>query len=191
MDYSGTLVITEISASRIKGTFAFAALPVALGGATGLRNVTEGVFDLPLAGPYTPPGDHEGSSIVYDTSGVQAVVAATVIGSYHDTTLTFSAITSRAVILLSLKGVHGAGDYALSTTTPMKTLSFGVLGPPVASWGVDAADAGTVHITSLTATRIKGTLTATLQPGIGTVAAAPLVVTCTFDLGMAQLPAPH
>ncbi len=46
-------------------------------------------------------------------------------------------------------------------------------------------------ITSLTATRIRGSYSATLKNLIGVDAVAPLDISGTFDLGMAQLGAPH
>lgn len=193
MDHSGTLTITELDASHIKGTFAFAALPVALGGATGLRTVSEGEFNVPLTGTYAPPTDAQGSSMVMDTSGIEEMVAATIIGSYHDTTLTFAGQTSRFLVTVTLKGVHGAGAYPLSTDDPRHTIVVGSdFSAPLADiWGGDATDTGTVTITSLTATRIQGSYSATLKNIIGTTALAPLTITGTFNLGMAQLPAPH
>ncbi|MEP6475276.1 MAG: hypothetical protein ABJC74_16240, partial [Gemmatimonadota bacterium] len=193
MDYSGTLVITEISATRIKGTFAFAAIPVALGGATGLRNITDGHFDLPLSGTYHPPTDGQGSSMVMDTGTTQAMVAATIIGSYHDTTLTLSGQTTRFLATISLKGVHGPGSYPLTTIDPRHTILVGsnFTANPADLWGGDAADTGTVIITSLTATRIRGSYSATLTNLIGVDAVAPLDISGTFDLGLTQPGAPH
>ncbi len=131
MDDSGTLVITEISATRIKGTFAFAANPVALGGATGLRNITDGHFDLPLSGTYHPPTDAQGSSMVMDTGTTQAMVAATIIGSYHDTTLIFSGQTSRFLTTISLKGVHGPGSSPSPPPIPGTRSWSGATSPPI------------------------------------------------------------
>jgi hypothetical protein len=188
MDYSGTLVITEISATRIKGTFAFAVLPT--GAAVGLRNVTEGAFDLALTGTYSPPTDADGSSMVADTGTTQVLVAATIIGTYHDTTLNVSAITDRFTLSLFLKGIHGVGTYALSNVVPFRTVTLGahLTTLPIDLWGGQPTDAGSVTITSLTATRIQGTFTATIQPTAGPGATAPVLVGGTFNLGMAQLP---
>jgi hypothetical protein len=187
MDYSGNLVITEISATRIKGTFAFAVLPN--GAAVGLRNVTEGTFDLPLTGTYSPPTDADGSSLVADTGLVQELVAATISGTYNDSTLNVVAITSRYTLSIFLKGINGPDTYALSGAPPFKSMSLGahLTTLPIDLWGGGPGDVGTVTITSITATRIRGTFVATLQPVAGPGATAPVAVSGSFNLGMEQL----
>ncbi len=58
-------------------------------------------------------------------------------------------------------------------------------GPVNCCWGGGTGNTGTLEITSLTATRIQGTLSATLVPTPATAASAPLTLSnITFDIGL-------
>jgi hypothetical protein len=55
-------------------------------------------------------------------------------------------------------------------------------------WGI-AGDIGSITFTTLTKTRARGTLTATLRPQAGTAASGNLVITnATFDVGLFHNP---
>ena len=47
---SGSLTLTTLSSTEVRGTFAFVAEPEPGGSATGTRTITDGVFRVPLGG---------------------------------------------------------------------------------------------------------------------------------------------
>jgi hypothetical protein len=92
-------------------------------------------------------------------------------------------------ISLLLSGVTAPGTYSLSSTGAARIISAGHNGGDAhhCCWGggSSGADVGTIAITSLTAARVRGTFSATLQPVPGKPATSPLTVTNgTFDVGI-------
>jgi hypothetical protein len=66
----------------------------------------------------------------------------------------------------------------------MLSISAGTGATAHCCWGLTASDVGTVTITSVTATRLRGTFSATLQPQAGSSQTQPLTITGgTFDVG--------
>ena len=72
-----------------------------------------------------------------------------------------------------------AGDAIVSLIGPANS---GCTGNPC--WNSLVSGVGTFTVTSLTATRMKGTLTVTMQPTAGSTATAPIDVNVTFDIGI-------
>jgi hypothetical protein len=80
------------------------------------------------------------------------------------------------------------GDYPLSDSlsSPIVTMNgpaANPIGPVNCCWGGVLGNTGTFTVTSLTATRMQGSLVATLQPQPATAATGPLDVNITFDIG--------
>lgn len=186
---AGTITFTTLSDTRMVGTFSFTGTAIS-GGATGTVEVTDGVFDLPVTttGVVGPPPDQNGNSIDGQVAGAD-FFGATIAVSLHDTTLTFVANSDQTGLSLFLYGLHGTGSYPLSAANPIHTATFSSYdGTNFDLWGAQAGDAGSVTITSVTATRIKGSVNATLEPSSGPHATAPVAVSVDFDLGIPQLP---
>jgi hypothetical protein len=188
----GSITITTLSASRIAGTFHYTADPGQNNNVGGVRTVTDGRFDLPFKGPLAPVPDNVGSSVTA-TLGSEVYTAWSVDGLLQDHLggpgFQFSSTTKFHGLRVLLSGVTGPGTYSISHTSPVRSVGAGRNGGDAdhCCWGGGGSplDAGTITITSLTASRVKGTLTATLQPSPGTAATAPLVITdAAFDVGI-------
>lgn len=183
---AGQIVITTLTASRIAGTFAFTANPSS---GTAALNVTNGTFDLPITGvAFSALPDNVGSRYTGTIGGVAfaASVATHVVSSGSTPTLTIVASNIERNITLSLANVSAAGTYALSATTPVRSLQ--ITGSPTsqtATWASQlSGGSGSVSITTFSASRITGTYTATLVP-LGGSATGNLTVTGSFDIGRA------
>lgn len=179
---AGTVTITQVSSTRIAGTFSFTAVPLS-GGATGTRAVTAGSFDLAVTatGSIAVPanvGNRAGGML-----GGQPWNAATVvmISAPASGVLSSGFSNDTHSINLTLSGFTGPGTYQLNTGVARY---FGVvLTGTTTSWGgTQASNSGSVVITSVSASRVVGSYTATLQPGTG--GAGTLTITGTFDLGI-------
>ncbi len=186
---AGTVTITQLTATRIKGTFHFVAQPVT-GGATGIREVTDGDFDLAVnsGGALPTVPDEKGGSVRGDLDG--SWNASTAIALTTPTTFALTASNTAHTLSVTIGEYAGVGTYALSQTSPIRMAQ--VQGPnssPSSSnccWG-GTSGSGTITITSATSTRVKGTVTATL-PASGGTATADLTVDVEFDVGLPQLP---
>lgn len=188
---AGTVTITQLTATRIKGTFSFVAQAVT-GGATGTREVTDGDFDLAVNSGGSLPAvpDEKGGSVRGDLDGNWN--ASTAIAITTSTTFALTASNTDHTLSVTIGEFAGAGTYALSQTNPIRMAQ--VQGPnssPSSSnccWGgALAAGTGSITITSATSTRVKGTVTATL-PASGGTATSDLTVDVDFDVGLPQLP---
>jgi uncharacterized protein DUF6252 len=190
---AGTVTITALTATRIAGTFSFNATPSS-GGATGTRVVTNGVFDAPFSGSVTIPStlpDSVGgkmSATLNGTAWNAAIVSAGTSLGY----ISLSGINDRQTLIFTLPQPAAAGTYQLSNNAGfiLKAWDPNAVAPAGARccWGV-VGDIGTITFTSLTKTRAKGTITATLSPQPGTAATGQLVIAnLTFDLGLFHNP---
>lgn len=181
---AGTVTITAVSPTRIAGTFAFNAPPVLQGGAQQ-RVVTQGRFDLPVSGPATLVVPENASNKVTGTLAGAAFNAATVVSvtSPASGTFTFAGSTLNQTINVIISGYTGVGTYALGGGAA-RTVALTNLASPVGSWGgTNATTSGTLTVTSATAARITGSLTATLQAAPGQTA-APVTVSVAFEIGI-------
>lgn len=188
----GSVTITTLSASRIAGTFAYTADPGQNNTVGGTRVVTDGHFNLPFKGTLVPVPANVGSSVTASL-GNQSYTAWSVNGLLQDhlggAGFQFSSTTKEHGLSVLLSGVITPGDYTISHTGTIRSVGAGRNGGDAdhCCWGGggSALDVGTITITSITADRVKGTLTATLQPSPGTAATTPLVITdAEFDVAI-------
>jgi hypothetical protein len=189
---AGTVTITTLDASRIVATFKFTGEAGTRNALGGTRTVTDGKMDLPLRGTLPAVPDNIGSKVSatlagkpYNAWSVNARLKNVMVlepGVAIDTT------TKDNVISLMLVGVTAPGEYPLSNTTPLRTIIVGKNGGDAdhCCWGLNAGgDVGTINITSLTPTRVKGTFSGTLNAQPGKPATGPLqIVDGTFDVGI-------
>lgn len=194
---AGTVTLTTLTDTRIAGTFAFVTTP-AFGSASGTRTITEGSFDYPVitSGTGGPRPDAQGSRVSMKI-GVQAWNAATVVsartGSGSNTTTVIGASNLTHSFSFSLTGTLPPGDYPLHNTTPLMLIIASTT-TPAQQWGGSVTfdgtnlvtdDVGTITITDHTATRLRGTFTATLAPSTSGSAPSPLsVASGSFDIGL-------
>jgi hypothetical protein len=188
---AGSITITTLGAGRIAATFEFVAEPGRRNAVGGTRMVTAGRIDLPLTGTLTPVPDSEGARVSAKLGGTP-YNAWLVDGTLHDfmggAGVNISTTSSENALSLMLVGVTAPGAYPLSNMAPVRSLLAGKNGGDAGHccWGLNAGgDVGTITITSLTATRVKGTFSGTLQPQPGKPATGPLVVSDgEFDVGI-------
>lgn len=188
---AGTITITSMADGRMTGTFSFTAA-ASTGSAAGTRTVTNGSFDLAIAGSgnATPPAPHT-MNRVSATIGGGAWNAATValqpgIGS----TWGFAAGNDSYMLSLTAQDITEPGTYPLSNVVPLRMAGVSDPGGPNCCWGAPlAGTSGSFTIVTWTETRITGTFSFTLQPVSGSEATAPLTVTNgSFDIGVAPPP---
>jgi hypothetical protein len=189
---AGTITISKLSGGRIVGTVAYVADPGQNNNVGGTRTVTDGSFDLAFTGTLVPVPANKGSKVSAMFGG-QPYNAWSVNGLLQDhlggAGFQFSSSTKLHGLSVLLSGVTTPGSYTISHTSPVRSVGAGRNGGDAdhCCWGGggSALDVGTITITSLTATRVKGILTATLQPSPGTAATTPLVITdAAFDVGI-------
>lgn len=187
---AGTITLTTLTASHITGSFSFVAEPGHSNTVGGNRVVTNGHFDLPFGGALTPVPANKGS-MVTATLGSDPYIAWSVNGLLQDhlggAGFQFSSATSDHGLSILLSGTITPGTYTLTNTGAIRVVTAGRNGGDAnhCCWGSGSADVGTITITSITAQRVKGTITATLQPQPGKAAVTPLVITdAAFDVGI-------
>jgi hypothetical protein len=182
---AGTIDITTLTDSRMAGTFNFVAEALS-GTATGTVEVTNGEFDLAVKpnGTVPPLPDYAGSTLNATFNG-EPFTAANVMAA--DPRLTQGIFTlvgdnSGFGVAFSVASVTGPGTYELSSPS-----TIGVTGdgsdPTVCCWNSNPGGSGSVTVTSMTATRIQGTFTATLLPTFGSELTGEMMVEGSFDAG--------
>jgi len=184
----GLLTITAISDSSISGTFNVTLSPF-MGSATGTKVLTDGSFNLrvnPL-GNVGPLPDNKGSKVRATIGGGEwnaATVAATLSGSPGIFSLAASNNTRNLSIVLA--DVNGTGTYPLSPNSPTRQIGVTNVMNPLENFWTSLTDSlnGSVTITDITTTRIRGMFEATLGPAPGSSTTGMLsVVNGTFDVG--------
>jgi len=187
----GSITITSLTATQIAGTFNFT-----VAGSSGTRTVTEGDFNAPITriGTVGAIPDNAGSTFSV-TLGGSAWNAAFVQGSVTTSsqpgvgqTLVVASTNSTRGVSITLTGVTGPGTYALGNSgavTRQMTVT-NVTNPLSNMWSsIGAGASGSVIITSMTASRVKGTFSATLVPTPGSTTTGNMVVTNgAFDVGL-------
>ena len=186
---AGSVTITTLTASRMTGTFEFTA-PAFTGTATGTRTVTDGSFDLEVkpSGPIGPLPPNAGGRVSATLAGqpFNAAAAASALITSPITLMTIIGQTETRSLTISLADVSAPGNYALSSNSPVRSIGVsGAANPFTSTWSSQGAgSSGTVNVTSVTASRIQGTFSATLGPAPGTQTAGNLTVTNgVFDIG--------
>lgn len=200
---AGTVTITALTATRIAGAFSFTA-KAAVGSATGTRTVTEGAFDFPVYGSAGPLPDNAGSRLRCTIDGVPwngATVVEASSGSGASTSNVLGANNDSRQFSFALTGTLPAGtDFPLSNLPPLTMILTSTISPSL-SWGGSVSvengttlvtnDTGVVHVTSHTATRLRGTFSGTLAPSNANGGPAPIVITDgEFDIGIGVAGAP-
>ena len=181
---AGTLVLTEVSATRLVGTFNMTLTPIS-GGATGTRTVTEGQFNVPLSLTATGTVPDNAGNKVSATLGSTPFNASAVAGSYTASSgqLVIIAGNTTQTVSLTLSGITAPGTYPLTSATSTRQLGVSTLSPTTQSWSSSGTGgSGTVVVTSLTASRIIGTFSGTLAPSLGTTTTMS-VTNGVFDVG--------
>lgn len=197
---AGEVTVTTLSTTRVAGTFSFTA--VRESDATRVP-VTNGTFDLALTD--ANPGavaDSAGGFFRGNVDGESFTAAAAfayssnaplnriTVQAYNDS----PTIKSTEISVL-LQNITTTGTYALdlaalrymsvklhqrSRTIPAGGFSGTLLG----SWhSQNSGSSGSVTITTLTASRIAGTLSAMIAPEPGSPITRSISVTASFDLG--------
>lgn len=182
---AGTITITNVSNTRIAGTFAYTATPFLVGTA-GNRVVSEGQFDLPVTGTGSiTVADNLGSKFG-GTLGGNPWNAATVVTVSHPSsgTMTIGASNVDYSINLIVSGFTGPATYTLGTGVARQATVTRLTGGTVTWGGSNATSGGTVTVTSYTSTRVKGTYAITLQPGVVFPGPGTLTLTGNFDMGL-------
>ena len=188
---AGTATLTQVSGGRVKGTFSFTGEAGDDNVVVGDRTVSNGQFDLALTGTLATLPANQGSKVSARLNG-RLYNAWSVNGLLTDRTggagFRFSSSTEDDALSMELEGITAVGTYAISDAVPLRVLIVGKNGGDAdhCCWGLNAGgDVGTITVTSISADRVQGTFSGTLQPQPGKPATAPLVVTeGTFDVGI-------
>lgn len=173
---AGTLTIATLTDTRVTGSFSFAAEPTVGGGAA--VQVTNGSFDVPRsAGFVAAAGEGIGSTLTA-TIGGAPYVGGTVVGSGGGTSTRIAvASTPTYTITLTVGPITEPGGGPLTgATVPLRRVRIQQTGTTNA-WGGNGGDTGTLTVTSISAGRIAGTFSGTLQALPGTAGPATLTVT--------------
>jgi hypothetical protein len=180
---AGTITLTTLTQGRIAGTFSFTAVPQT-GAATGNKVVTNGEFDLLLAGTLAALPENQGSTTSGTVNGSPWTAASSFM-TLNSGTLALNVINTSyniGVVMLAFPG-PGTYDVGLSAGKAGASAVVPATGP-TPSWVASPSGSGTFTVTSLTATRMRGTLSATLQPLDGTGATGTLTIqNMAFDVG--------
>jgi hypothetical protein len=189
---AGSVTISTLTPTRIAGTFAFTATASG-GGATGSRVVTNGTFDAALLNnsPLAVLTDSMGSSLRVTLNG-QPWNAGIVSGQTTMTHLAISGINNLQTLIFTIPKPAGTGTFVLSNNAGSILMAWdpSAVAPAGARccFGI-MGDVGTMTITSLTTTRVRGTLSATLRAQPGTAATGTMVITNgAFDVGLFHTP---
>lgn len=186
----GTLTITTLTTTHIAGTFSFTVTALG-GGAAGTKMVTGGEFSLQItpAASDVPLPENYGSRVSGTIAGASwnaasaggTYIAAQRIARVH-------AGNNARTLSISLDEVSGPGTSALGGARVMSlSATSNVLSN---MWHSSASgSSGSVTITSLTATRMRGTFSATLGPAPGSTTAGTITITNgSFDIGLGASP---
>ena len=184
----GTITITTLTASRMEATFSFTAVAFT-GSVTGTKTVTEGslVLEVKPTGTVGALPDNAGGKVSATLNGVSynALDVSGIYSASNTGILTVVGNNNTRSIAISLGGIaaNTTGTFALNGALS-RTISMSVLNGTQLQGTYSSAlsgGSGSVTITSFTATRIKGTFTATLAPGPNTTGTVT-ITNGTFDI---------
>lgn len=172
---SGSITIASITTSRITGSFIFTAEPT-VGGGAAIQG-TNGSFDVPLSAGFVPASGENIGSTLTATIGGAPYVGGTVVGSGGGTSTRIAvASTPTYTITLTVGPITEPGGGPLTgATVPLRRVRIQQTGTTNA-WGGNGGDTGTLTVTSISAGRIAGTFSGTLQALPGTAGPATLTV---------------
>ena len=179
---AGSVTITTLTPTRIVGTFSYTAEPGSSNPSTEDKVVTAGRFNVRLKGTIVPVPDHLGNKATMKLNGTfynASLVTALTVGA---SSRGFSSSNTEFTFDLSLADITATGTYSLSAT-PFRYMTMknrdtdGI-------WTSFATPQGTVVVTHLSATRIRGTFSAVLNPQAGSGATGTMTVSDgVFDIG--------
>lgn len=182
MGNEGTITITSMSGGRVRGTFSATLQPLA--GGTGTIEITNGEFNVPINPGYNEPAADNLGSTTSGTVGGGEFHGATVLGFAEAGTVIVGASTDEYNISITMSPAE-VGTLALSSTLPLRTVSvvrtaaFGG-----GSWGMFQGATGTITISSISATRIAGSVDVSLPAAGG--GGGSISVDLDFDVRTAQ-----
>lgn len=184
---AGTVTVTAISLTRISGTFSFKASR-----ATGFREsetrvVSDGRFDVAVTGSGTleiPP--NIGSSTTGSIDFVDFFATQiTLVDNPSSGTLLLDLRQSPRKLTVEVSEFTGPGSYTLGTGVARRLRYDAPVRDFESTWGgSNSTTSGTVVVTSLTSSRIQGTVEATLTPTFAPLGTKPVNVSLRFDVGL-------
>ncbi|RPJ45122.1 MAG: hypothetical protein EHM19_05760 [Candidatus Latescibacterota bacterium] len=186
---AGEVVVTDLTASRIRGNFSFEGSPFPFTPATGTIVVASGSFDVPIEGTVLPVPDGIGSTLRATFDGAMYNASYVAVTGVAAGNWVISTSTEAYTLTFYLSEVAGPGVYPIRFDTPFRTalVQAGVGAPPGMNccWGANPGDTGDLTIETLTERRATGTFSARLVPQDGTSAAETLVIADgVFDVGL-------
>jgi hypothetical protein len=183
---SGSVTITSLTSTSASGTFSFTPIAVS-GGATGTRNITQGVFtNIPV------------KSL---TSGTGGMISATVDGIPWSGSRDSSAYYSNGSV--TFQGTDGTGK-EIAISVPLSSPGKVTLSSPASNGAIALVVAGTMNwssalaggrgsvtVTTLSTDRLAGTFSFFAPPGAPVTGATPNpnptdVTDGTFDMPLTR-----
>jgi hypothetical protein len=183
---AGSVTIQQFNSSstRMKGAFAFVAVPLV--GAGPEQSIMNGSFDVALPAGFTRVTPTTRGSTFGATLGGLPWYAATVVGLGNHAAGSFSfggTTTLYNVNMVTATPVTAVGDFDLAVTGGIN-LTVAELGGTDA-WGSGPGATGTVSFTSLADNRVVGTFSGTLVP-LGPTVGNLTVTGGAFDVVIIQ-----
>lgn len=175
---AGTVTITSLTATRMKGTFSFTADPSPGPGAS--LTVTNGSFDIALPSGFTavPPANH--GSTLTASLGATPFNAATVTG-LGDLALGSFVVGGQSTVhslnIVTTSPITAPGAYTLGSGVTISVIDF----QTTDSWATLAGASGTVTVTSVGNGRVAGTFDAVLVP-MGSTVGNLTITNGSFDI---------
>jgi hypothetical protein len=185
---SGSITVTSLTATAVTGTFTLTLGPTAA--AAGIRTITNGVFDVPLAASLPVPPSVPVGPAVPAGGAPTGLVALIDRIEWRPAGLGQATRTPQGYVTIAGVDVQARG------------LSMAIFGSAVGTYSLESPNShnalysagsqmwftsrpgggGSVTIASISTTQITGSFTLTLVPGPTNSDQRTLVVTGTFDL---------
>lgn len=176
----GQIQITTLTATRMVGTFDFVATP--LSGSAVNKTVTEGQFDLLVAGTGGVAAANQGSSFSGSIGGTETFVGSAGTALVTSGNLLILVNNGTRTVTLSVANFAGANTYTLGAS-PARSVQVG--GSPtnaLAAWTSNTTGgSGSIVVLTSNTGRIGGSFNATVV-GIGGTAGS-LTVSGSFSMG--------
>ncbi len=184
---AGTVTITSISLTRITGAFSFTATRATFAGGAESKAVTDGQFDVAVTGDGTleiPP--NIGSTVTGKINLTDFFATqVSVPDAPSSGTLLLDLRQSSRKLTVEITGFTGVGTYDLGAGTARRLRYEAFVGDFPSTWGgSNPTTSGTVVVTSITPSRVQGTIEATLTPTFAPLGTKPAAVSIRFDVGL-------
>lgn len=187
---AGTITLTTLSDSRMAGTFSYTATEHT-GGATGVRTLTNGSFDLPVTttGTFGPVPDRNRSTL-HATVGGEPYVGSTIVSTTTQGGIFVAAANNtKYSIGFAFNGLIAPGTYPISAvpgvlnSVSISPPTGGSITGPRCCWSSALGGTGSVVVTSVTPERVTGTFAFTLNRSSGGATGPITVSGGTFSFG--------